>query len=767
MRAKSFLLWLVSLLLAASASRAAWHHLPMGLPYFSGICDNSQGDRLFLDASSAGLWRSQNGGTTWTPVSSRLCPGGQVYIDAVETVDGAGDTLVASLSRHNAYYANCYSFDGGTTWQNIADDAVRMTGRIAVWRGGHNVWFHRNSEWSPTVFRWSTDFGQTWLETNSITLPQNTYIFGLYQDPQHDSTLFLACDYFPQQNDSTIGGLYRSDDLGRTWRWQLPYLSLFGSDMAETRDVIRLSNGNLAVAAWTSNMNEVMFTSSDDGETWTQMQTVPDTLWPYQIFEDTLHPDRLFVSGHCPGGVARSDDGGQTWQSGLPGLPQSDHAGGLFQNRLSGRLYLLSNKDGVFQSNDHGDHWLPINLPPIGALCQFSVTPQAAFAHEEAEAGWTRHWRCDSGQTQWQELSLPGGPIYPGPIIYGQEDTLYALANESFGDGSAGLLLRSTDNGTSWSELTRASSGINENVYSVHSSGSSTQILVSAWEHEVFSTTDLGQSWTLLTPLPGDLYAYDISQTTQAIYLNGYDLSRSVAAVCRSTDGGVSWDTLQPPGAHEFHAAIIADEVYVDALARCLHWSNGTWDTLTALPFGGDPHTVYWQMIEIPGNPTRLVGIRKDSLSLWVSENRGQSWVQLDILLPYREQNASWDYLTYDGPRQRLWVSAGVGACYLDIAELSTPSPLRFQPADFTVLKAYPNPFNPATRIRFDLEKRGNVKVEVFDLQGRLVQTLVNGMQESGRHEVLFDGSARASGTYFVRLHSPFATQAEKILLLR
>jgi hypothetical protein len=358
---------------------------------------------------------------------------------------------------------------------------------------------------------------------------------------------------------------------------------------------------------------------------------------------------------------------------------------------------------------------------------------------------------------------LPDSNIFSGPIICVHEDTLYALANLSVPDGSFGELLLSTDNGAVWSGQTYVPHGFDEEVYSVHESGSSTQILSADWGNQIFSTMDFGQAWTALTPLPQDVHLTTVSQTDQAIY--AYSDFYPAYLLYQSSDGGSTWTVLQPPGANGNRLVVVGDEVFVDAQTSCLNWSNETWDTLTALPFGGQ--NVYWEMIRVPGNPARLVGLREDSSALWVSENDGQSWIQHDIAYPYPGQSTRWSNLTYDQPRQRLWVCAGIGACYLDAAELKASGPLHLKPADFTVLSAYPNPFNPVTRIRFDLEKRGRVKVDVYDLQGRLVKTLVNGIQESGRHEVSFDGSALASGTYFVRLRSLVTTRTEKILLLK
>jgi hypothetical protein len=64
----------------------------------------------------------------------------------------------------------------------------------------------------------------------------------------------------------------------------------------------------------------------------------------------------------------------------------------------------------------------------------------------------------------------------------------------------------------------------------------------------------------------------------------------------------------------------------------------------------------------------------------------------------------------------------------------------------------HPNPFNPSTTIKFSLNKEANVKINVYDLSGRLLMQLVNETKPSGEHSVLFDGSTLSSGVYFYRM---------------
>ncbi len=98
---------------------------------------------------------------------------------------------------------------------------------------------------------------------------------------------------------------------------------------------------------------------------------------------------------------------------------------------------------------------------------------------------------------------------------------------------------------------------------------------------------------------------------------------------------------------------------------------------------------------------------------------------------------------------------------------LAGTGPVQFHPADYTILACYPNPFNSTARIRYDLLQAGRVELTLYDLQGRLVKTLVDEIVGAGRHEVRAEGAGLASGTYFVRLQTRTNTQTEKILLLK
>jgi len=88
-------------------------------------------------------------------------------------------------------------------------------------------------------------------------------------------------------------------------------------------------------------------------------------------------------------------------------------------------------------------------------------------------------------------------------------------------------------------------------------------------------------------------------------------------------------------------------------------------------------------------------------------------------------------------------------------------------PQNYALLGSFPNPFNPLTTIRYDVRAPGHVALKVYDIQGRLVETLFDGTAQVGNHSIQFDASSLASGIYFVRMTAPGFADTRKMVFLR
>jgi hypothetical protein len=88
-------------------------------------------------------------------------------------------------------------------------------------------------------------------------------------------------------------------------------------------------------------------------------------------------------------------------------------------------------------------------------------------------------------------------------------------------------------------------------------------------------------------------------------------------------------------------------------------------------------------------------------------------------------------------------------------------------PAGFTLHQNHPNPFNPGTTITYQVAGRDAVSLRVYDLLGREVATLVNGVQSPGRHSVRLEAGHLPSGVYIYRLQTKGMVQQRKMLLMK
>lgn len=91
---------------------------------------------------------------------------------------------------------------------------------------------------------------------------------------------------------------------------------------------------------------------------------------------------------------------------------------------------------------------------------------------------------------------------------------------------------------------------------------------------------------------------------------------------------------------------------------------------------------------------------------------------------------------------------------------------------DYNLGQNYPNPFNPSTTINYTVPVTSNVQIDIFDLNGRLVKTLINKTRNAGDHSVSWDGKDNSSvsvstGTYFYQVRVGSFVQAKKMLLIK
>ena len=106
------------------------------------------------------------------------------------------------------------------------------------------------------------------------------------------------------------------------------------------------------------------------------------------------------------------------------------------------------------------------------------------------------------------------------------------------------------------------------------------------------------------------------------------------------------------------------------------------------------------------------------------------------------------------------WTSNGI----FTISGLTEVQPV---PEEFGLDSAYPNPFNPVTTVSFKLPMDSQVSIQIYNVQGRLVETLVDQNMQSGYHSIAWNAEAHSSGVYFVKMVADEHISTQKLLLVK
>ena len=179
----------------------------------------------------------------------------------------------------------------------------------------------------------------------------------------------------------------------------------------------------------------------------------------------------------------------------------------------------------------------------------------------------------------------------------------------------------------------------------------------------------------------------------------------------------------------------------------------------------GDTLTIEW---------TLVVPHPQNNWDLFFSPDGGITWeeIKLDIDIPERSYRWVVPQLTIDEGRIRIYMD-NVGGGYTGTSEnfsirgVVTVEDEEAFSRSFNLYPNYPNPFNPSTTISFTLSKSSHISLLIYDIHGREVESLIEGIQPAGSHSIEWNASNLASGVYFYRLTAGEFIQTRKMILIK
>jgi photosystem II stability/assembly factor-like uncharacterized protein len=154
--------------------------------------------------------------------------------------------------------------------------------------------------------------------------------------------------------------------------------------------------------------------------------------------------------------------------------------------------------------------------------------------------------------------------------------------------------------------------------------------------------------------------------------------------------------------------------------------------------------------------------VTRQSTVIYYSPDNGTSWST-----DYTAPNGAYRHITKSrsGSNITLWAVRTLGGISRNEIPVGIAPVSNQIPSSFKLMQNYPNPFNPTTNIRFDLPKSGFVKLVVYDEMGKVVSVLINGEMKAGSYSIGFDGSNLSSGVYFYKFYSGSFSETKKMIL--
>ena len=168
-----------------------------------------------------------------------------------------------------------------------------------------------------------------------------------------------------------------------------------------------------------------------------------------------------------------------------------------------------------------------------------------------------------------------------------------------------------------------------------------------------------------------------------------------------------------------------------------------------------------------PGYPMGIVAVSQDT----AQANTLSDSATGRFVIPVSDKLSNYEISTwsmpFNGTLTPLSAQAGDTGKILNIITTSVIERGGGQPTAFALRQNFPNPFNPATGIQYDLPKSSYVTLTIYDMLGREIAKLMDGEQLAGSYTARFDASRLPSGVYFYRLTAGNYVSTQKMILMK
>lgn len=343
---------------------------------------------LYVGTAGGGIWKSQNGGQSFTPVFDKYCQSiGALAIEpgnARVVYAGTGESNMRnSVSIGDGLYKTT---DGGNNWQKLGLDSTEHISKIIVDPLDKKTVYVSapGPLWNASSHRGlykSTDAGKTWNKI--LFVNDETGCADIAMHPTKTGTLLASFWQFRRKPYAFGSGgagsaLFKTSDGGKTWRKITNGLP--EGDLG--RIVITINPSKPAeVLAIVEAKTPGLYISEDEGETWKKLAATENiTARPFYfstLVYDPKDPKRVYRPAY---NFAASTDGGYSWNENTIGgiTPHADHHA-LWVNPNNTEMLFLGTDGGVYLSMNKGASWQFLNNLPVGQFYHVSADNQQPY----------------------------------------------------------------------------------------------------------------------------------------------------------------------------------------------------------------------------------------------------------------------------------------------------------------------------------------------------------------------------------------------------
>jgi photosystem II stability/assembly factor-like uncharacterized protein len=416
--------------------------------------------------------------------------------------------------------------------------------------------------------------------------------------------------------------------------------------------------------------------------------------------------------------------------------------------------------------------------------------------------------------------------IVNGPHASGRfDDVFFINANTGWIVGAEGRVIKTTDGGFNWITQGAFTGRYLRAIGFSDSLNGWMGLLRYTQQHPdeiLYRTTNGGANWYLVDNIPQPQYngICGISVVNSSVVYASGSIS-TPAVFLKTTNGGTNWELRRMTEYAGFLVDCYFKNENTGFVVGCsdsninigkpvvLYTTNaGTNWTIT---YTGSRAREWGWKINFISSSVGYVSIEKIGSSggspIYIkTTDGGLTWTEKPFLTQsYNEQGigfinentgwiGGWGGPTYQTTNAGAnWELAGFGryinrfrflndslayAVGEDVYKYSTENVINISslsnsiPSEFKLTQNYPNPFNPSTTIKYELYKPSKVKLEIYDMSGRVVKTLYNDFLPSGSYEMQWNGLDNnerqvSSGVYFYKLETQYFSEVKKMALVK